>query len=62
MEIMQSDNHIFIHQSSYIEKLLNKFNLNNSKPNSIPADPHTVLEKGDGETEKIFLIGKLLDR
>lgn len=52
MEIMKSDSFIFIHQSSYIEKLLNKFMLNNSKPNSIPADPHTILEKGEGETEK----------
>lgn len=52
MEIIKQDTYIFIHQLSYIEKLLNKFNLNECKPNSIPADPHTILEKGEGEPEK----------
>lgn len=52
VEIQKYDKYIFIHQSIYVEKLLNKFNMYNCKPNSIPVDPHMKLEKGEGETEQ----------
>lgn len=52
MEIQKCDKYIFIHQTNYIEILLNRFNLNDCKPNGIPVDPHTKLEKGEGEMEK----------
>lgn len=52
MEIQKCDDYIFIHQSNYIEILLNKFNLYDCKPNNIPVEIHIKLEKGEGETEK----------
>lgn len=34
---------LFIHQSDYIQKIIGKFNMNDAKAISIPADPHTIL-------------------
>lgn len=45
MQIEKNKRHIFIHQTKYIEKLLEKFNMSCANPNSIPADPHVKLQK-----------------
>lgn len=52
MQIEILNNCIFIHQTQYIEQLLNKFNMNDANTNSVPVDPHMKLQKGDGEPEK----------
>ena len=52
MQIEKGDNYIFIHQGKYIEQLLNKFNMKHAKPNSVPVDPHTKLEKSDNKPDK----------
>ncbi|KAL0882308.1 hypothetical protein ABMA27_000825 [Loxostege sticticalis] len=49
MEIEKTEKQIFIHQGKYIQKLLNRFNLTNANPNSVPADPSIKLEKEDNE-------------
>lgn len=46
---------IFIHQTKYIEHLLNKFNMTDANPNSVPADPHVKLEKCEAPPEKNIL-------
>ncbi|KPJ19636.1 Retrovirus-related Pol polyprotein from transposon TNT 1-94 [Papilio machaon] len=47
MQIERNKEHIFIHQTKYIEKILEKFNMDSANPNSIPSDPHIKLQKGD---------------
>lgn len=34
---------MFIHQSAYAKKIIDKFNMSSAKGSSVPADPHTVL-------------------
>lgn len=43
MEIKIFEKYIFIPQSKYIKQLLNKFNMENANPNSVPVDPHLKL-------------------
>lgn len=52
MQIEKFKNCIFIHQTKYVEQVLNKFNMNNANINSVPAEPHVKLQKVDGEPEK----------
>ncbi|CAH2102025.1 unnamed protein product [Euphydryas editha] len=52
LQIERFDKRIFIHQKKYIEKLLIKFNMNDSNGNSIPVDPHTILEKVETAAEE----------
>lgn len=47
MQIEINKNYIFIHQTKYIEKLLEKFKMSSANPNSIPADPYVKLQKSD---------------
>ena len=42
---------IFIHQSNYIDKILNKFGMNDAKTLSVPADPHVSLTKASDDDE-----------
>ncbi|UYV72725.1 hypothetical protein LAZ67_10000411, partial [Cordylochernes scorpioides] len=41
---------IFIHQSSYIDKILSKFNMADCIPASVPMDPSVILTKQDCPT------------
>lgn len=34
---------IFVHQSAYVKRVLNKFRMSDAKPGCIPSDPHSVL-------------------
>lgn len=52
LQIERYDDHIFIHQQKYIEKLLFKFNMSNANSSSIPVDPHTTLEKSKSEPDR----------
>lgn len=52
MEIQVFEKYIFIHQSKYIKQLLNKFNMDNANPNSVPVDPHSKLEKSENQPDK----------
>ncbi|GBP12632.1 Retrovirus-related Pol polyprotein from transposon TNT 1-94 [Eumeta japonica] len=54
MQIEMLNNGIFIHQTKYVEQMLEKFNMTDANPNTIPVDPHVRLQKGDGESEKNF--------
>lgn len=54
--IHEEDGSIFIHQSNYIKRMVKRFNLENAKPNSTPADPHTNLTLN---TESESLTGKV---
>ncbi|UYV60737.1 hypothetical protein LAZ67_1002068, partial [Cordylochernes scorpioides] len=49
LQIEQSEDRskIYIHQSSYINKILDKFNMIDCKPAAVPMDPSTVLTKAD---------------
>lgn len=38
---------IFVHQTAYIRRMLSRFNMSDAKGNSVPADPHTVLQSPD---------------
>jgi len=60
MEIKQDkkDGSIFIHGTSYIDRLLKKFNMEDAKTISIPADPHVILTR-NSETEEINLEEKV---
>ncbi|UYV81752.1 hypothetical protein LAZ67_20002198 [Cordylochernes scorpioides] len=52
LEIEQSEDRasIFIHQSSYIDKILSKFNMADCIPASVPMDPSVILTKQDCST------------
>lgn len=52
MQIEILSNGIFIHQTKYVDKLLSKFNMTDTSPNSVPVDPHVKLQKGESEPEK----------
>ncbi|UYV84554.1 hypothetical protein LAZ67_X002600, partial [Cordylochernes scorpioides] len=43
---------IFIHQSSYIDKILSKFNMADCIPASVPMDPSVILTKQDCPTSE----------
>uniref|UniRef100_A0A2A4JNV5 Reverse transcriptase Ty1/copia-type domain-containing protein n=1 Tax=Heliothis virescens TaxID=7102 RepID=A0A2A4JNV5_HELVI len=45
MQIEKCDDYIFVHQRTYIEALIRRFNMCDANTNSIPADPHVILEK-----------------
>lgn len=51
MQIKQFNKSIFIHQTKYTEQILQKFNMNEANPNSIPVDPHMKLCKEEGEAD-----------
>ena len=53
MEISKDpiDGSIFIHGTSYIDRLLKRFNLEDACTNSTPADPHVVLVQPTRETD-----------
>jgi hypothetical protein len=44
-------NRIFLHQSSYATKLIDKFKMANCNPKSIPSDPNVHLRKGTKDQE-----------
>lgn len=44
---------IFLHQESYVNQILSRFNMKNANSVSIPADPQTVLIPNE-DNEKIF--------
>ncbi|UYV78945.1 hypothetical protein LAZ67_17000381, partial [Cordylochernes scorpioides] len=52
LQIEQSEDRasIFIHQSSYIDKILSKFNMADCIPASVPMDPSVILTKQDCPT------------
>ncbi|UYV67617.1 hypothetical protein LAZ67_5001384 [Cordylochernes scorpioides] len=52
LQIKQSEDRtsIFIHQSSYIDKILSKFNMADCIPASVPMDPSVILTKQDCPT------------
>ncbi|UYV60695.1 hypothetical protein LAZ67_1001953 [Cordylochernes scorpioides] len=52
LQIEQSEDRasIFIHQSSYIDKILSKFNMADCIPASVPMDPSVILTKKDCPT------------
>lgn len=53
IEIEKCKDYIFIHQTKYIEKMLQRFDMCDANPISIPADPHVTLEKSsEPETDK----------
>lgn len=52
LEIKQSEDFIFIHQSKYIERLLFKYNMQDANCNNIPVDPHTTLERSTESVDK----------
>jgi len=59
MEILQTDQGVFIHQSKYVKSLLSKFGLEDCKPVSIPLATGEKLKKVDeGLYRKI--VGSLL--
>lgn len=43
---------IYIHQSSYVKRLLKRFNLCEAKSVSVPCDPHVILKTPQNEWEK----------
>jgi len=47
---------IFINQSSYIQKVIEKFNMQGSKSVSTPADSNIVLTKASDEEQKIVFL------
>lgn len=51
MEIYRSDKNqsTFIHGTSYIRRILTRFNVGDAAPNSVPADPHEILTLDQGE-------------
>lgn len=54
MQIIKNEKYIFIHQSKYIDQLLNRFNMIDINPNSIPADPHVRLHKSEDQPNKNY--------
>ncbi|XP_031277068.1 uncharacterized protein LOC116135493 [Pistacia vera] len=65
MEIVQSNNEIFVCQEKYANEVLIKFGMENSKPADTPLVPNLKLSKNDGELsvdEGLFksLVGCLL--
>lgn len=65
MEIEQSDNgSIFVHQSAYARKILNRFSMAECNAVGVPADPNQVLENFDESEEAKFpyrqLVGSLM--
>ena len=47
MQIEYGTQHVFIHQSSFLDRVIKRFDLQDAKPASTPADAHVKLEKGD---------------
>jgi hypothetical protein len=47
-EIEYKPDGIFVHQKGYIQKLLDKFGLENCNPTKLPMDPHGLLQKHIG--------------
>lgn len=47
---------LVIHQRAYIEKVLEKFEMNNAKIVSVPADPHTILYPVESNDEKSIVV------
>lgn len=45
MEIVRDNGSIFVHQSTYIDKILKKFKMDDANAVKIPADPHVRLTK-----------------
>lgn len=56
MEIKRDEENgsIFIHGTSYIDRLIKKFNMEDAKPKSIPADPNVILTYNVEKEEKDF--------
>jgi hypothetical protein len=50
VEIVHQDNGIFIHQKTYIQKLLKKFGLQNCNPTNLPMDPKLQLQHYTGSS------------
>ena len=48
VEIEYHPSGIFLHQRTYIKKLLEKFNLQNCNSAKLPMDPRTQLQKNMG--------------
>lgn len=60
----RTDGSIFMHQTTYAMKILEKFRMNECNPVSVPSDPNQVLCKFDKSEESNFpyrqLVGSLL--
>ncbi|KAG6525121.1 hypothetical protein ZIOFF_015073 [Zingiber officinale] len=52
LEVRQSDDGIFVGQQAYVKKVLDKFNMSNSKPVATPMEAGAKLSK-DKEGEKV---------
>lgn len=48
---IERDGSIFVHQTKYINSLLDKFRMNLCKPSSVPADPNVKLDNCEGSAD-----------
>lgn len=59
-----ADGSIFMHQTAYAKKVLDKFRMDECYPVSIPSDPNQVLSKFDDSKQSVFpyrqLVGSLM--
>ena len=65
LQIKQTPNGIYIHQTKYVKKLLKKFNMNHAKEVKTPMHPTTYLGLDEvstkvDETQYRAMIGSLL--
>lgn len=67
IERNRCDRTIFIHQTSYINNIIERFGFKSAKSVSVPADPHTHLSSVDDQNEEIIedvpyreLVGSLI--
>ena len=51
VSIVQDDDHIFINQSAYIQSLLKKYGMENSKPVLTPIEVNCILEKAVDDSD-----------
>ena len=64
--VVQGEDHIAVHQKQYILRLLKRFNMEDAKPVSTPADISVKLTKDDGVSKDVdaaeyqSLVGSLL--
>lgn len=52
LEIERGENYMFLHQTTYVQKLLNKFNMTNANGNSTPVETGIKLEKNTLELDR----------
>jgi len=47
------DKTLFIHQSNYVKRIIDRFKMGDAKPVSVPADPHAILYAAKSDEEII---------